>query len=223
MEAAATANGVKLLEAFMYRFHPRTERVLEMVRKGEIGELKQIRSTFTFPLTRPEDIRWDRDLGGGALMDVGCYCVNMSRTVVGREPVEVRAMANFRDQRSGPADGRDPPVRERTAGPFRLCPHHGEVRGLSDSRNQRAPEGSGGLRCPEPRTPSSNSSMPKTILTHWSVPGADEYRLMVEHFADCVLNDGPLRYSAEEAALNMRVIEALLKSARDDGEIVAVG
>lgn len=59
MEAAASANGVKLMEAFMYRFHPRTEKVLELVRGGAIGELRQIRSSFTFPLTRPDDIRWD--------------------------------------------------------------------------------------------------------------------------------------------------------------------
>ncbi|MBT8395595.1 MAG: Gfo/Idh/MocA family oxidoreductase, partial [Gemmatimonadetes bacterium] len=97
MEAAAAANGVKLMEAFMYRFHPRTERVLEMVREGEVGDIRQIRSSFTFPLDRPDDIRWDRELGGGALMDVGCYCINVSRTLAGREPVEVRAMANFRD------------------------------------------------------------------------------------------------------------------------------
>jgi predicted dehydrogenase len=53
-----------------------------------------------------------------------------------------------------------------------------------------------------------------------TVEGADEYRLMVEHFADCVLNDRPLRYGAEEAALNMRVIEALYESARRGGRPV---
>lgn len=65
MEAAASANGVKLMEAFMYRFHPRTEKVLEMVRAGAVGEVRQIRSSFTFLLTRPDDIRWDRELGEG--------------------------------------------------------------------------------------------------------------------------------------------------------------
>lgn len=59
-------------------------------------------------------------------------------------------------------------------------------------------------------------------LTTVPVPGADEYRLMVEHFADCVLDGRPLRYDAEEAALNMRVIEALYESARKDGAEVRV-
>lgn len=59
-------------------------------------------------------------------------------------------------------------------------------------------------------------------LTKLTVEGADEYQLMVEHFAWCVLNDRPLRYTAEEAALNMRVIEALYESAGRGGEVVAV-
>jgi predicted dehydrogenase len=59
-------------------------------------------------------------------------------------------------------------------------------------------------------------------LTPLTVPGADEYRLMVEHFADCVLNDRAVRYSAEEAALNMRVIEALYESARKNGAEVKI-
>jgi predicted dehydrogenase len=59
-------------------------------------------------------------------------------------------------------------------------------------------------------------------LTKIEVEGGDEYRLMVEHFAECVLNDTPLRYTADEAALNMKVIEALYESARKDGEVVAV-
>jgi xylose dehydrogenase (NAD/NADP) len=97
MEAAAQANHVRLMEAFMYRFHPQTEKVVEMVRSGALGELRLIHSAFTFRLTRPVNIRWDPDLGGGALMDVGCYCVNVSRTVAGMEPVEVWATAGWTD------------------------------------------------------------------------------------------------------------------------------
>ena len=71
MSAAAKNNGVKLMEAFMYRFHPRTERVLEMLKRGVVGDLRMIRSKFTFRLTQPDNIRLKPELGGGALMDVG--------------------------------------------------------------------------------------------------------------------------------------------------------
>ena len=97
MTDAASKAGVKLMEGFMYRFHPRTNQALEMLHDGAIGDIKQIRSSFTFKLDRPNDIRWDLDLGGGALMDLGCYCVDFSRRVAKEEPVEVRAMANFGD------------------------------------------------------------------------------------------------------------------------------
>lgn len=222
MEAAASANGVKLMEAFMYRFHPRTERVLEMVREGAVGDLKEIRSSFTFLLDRPDDIRWARALGGGALMDVGCYCVNASRTLAGMEPVEVRAMANFRD--SG--------VDQQMAGSLRfedgLLAHFDCALTMERTEVYQVMGTQGHLRVREAFVPGTDAVDIEQFdvennLTRIPVPGADEYRLMVEHFADCVLNDLPLRYSPEEAALNMKVIEALYESAEGDGKVVAVG
>ena len=65
----------------MYRFHPRFQRVVELVRGGRIGEIAAVRSAFTFRLRTTDNIRLDPELGGGALMDVGCYCVNVARTV----------------------------------------------------------------------------------------------------------------------------------------------
>jgi predicted dehydrogenase len=221
MAAAAKANGVKLLEAFMYRFHPRTERVLEMVRGGLVGDVRMIRSAFTFRLTRPHNIRLDPDLGGGALMDVGCYCVNVSRTMAGEEPTEVQARAVWTD--SG-VDG-------QLAGMLRF---ENDVLAVFDCAltMERAEfyevAGTDGvLRVPSAYLPGAGDA---SILEHRArgevvehrVEGADEYRLMVEHFADCILGDRPLRYSAEEAALNMRVIEALYRSARAGGSRVAV-
>jgi len=221
MEAAARENGVKLMEAFMYRFHPRTENVLDLVQRGLVGPLTQIRSTFTFPLTRPDNIRWDADLGGGALMDVGCYCVNVSRTMAGREPVEVRAMANFRS--SG--------VDEQMAGSLRfedgLLAHFDCALTMERSEVYQLMGTEGHLRVPDAFLPGTEKVVIEHFdiennLTNIEVGGGDEYKLMVEHFAHGVLNDQPLRYTAEEAALNMRVIQALYESARKEGEVVAV-
>jgi len=221
MAAAARANGVKLLEAFMYRFHPRTERVLEMVGEGRVGDLRTIRSAFTFRLTRPDNIRLDPELGGGALMDVGCYCVNVSRTMVGAEPAEVQARAVWTE--TG-VDG-------QLAGMLRF---ENDVLATFDcaltmerSEFYEVAGTDGVLRVPAAYLPGTKDV---AILEHRGrgevvehrSPGADEYLLMVEHFADCVLDDRPLRYSAEEAALNMRVIEALYRSARAGGAPMSV-
>ena len=77
-----------LMEAFMYRHHPQTAQLVELVGSGQIGRLRLIRASFSFPLGDRSDVRLRAELDGGALMDVGCYCVNAARLLAG-EPVAV--------------------------------------------------------------------------------------------------------------------------------------
>ena len=76
--------GVVWMEAFMYRFHPQWQLVFERLRAGTIGELRVVRSLFTFTVRDPQNIRRRPEVGGGSLYDVGYYCVNASRWLVGR-------------------------------------------------------------------------------------------------------------------------------------------
>jgi xylose dehydrogenase (NAD/NADP) len=85
---AAEATGLHLAEAFMYRHHPQTARLAELVASGAIGELRVIRSAFSYSLYDAENIRLRPDAEGGSLMDVGCYCVSGSR-LLGGEPESV--------------------------------------------------------------------------------------------------------------------------------------
>jgi predicted dehydrogenase len=87
---AAERAGRILMEGFMYRHHPQTKRLAQLVEEGAIGELRLVRSHFSFTLDRPHDVRWDRELGGGSLLDLGCYCTNASRLLAG-EPERVHA------------------------------------------------------------------------------------------------------------------------------------
>lgn len=221
MASAASGAGVKLMEGFMYRFHPRTIQALDMLHGGAIGDIKQIRSSFTFKLDRPNDIRWDLDLGGGALLDLGCYCVNMSRIVAGEEPAEVRAMANFGE--SG--------VDKQMAGSMRfesgLLAHFDCALTMDRTEVCHILGSDGHLRVLDAFCPDTDDQVIEQFdaednLTPHTVAGDDQYQLMVEHFADCVLNDKDLRLDPSDAALNMAVIEALLESAKQEGEIVAV-
>ena len=98
MQRAADLHGVRLMEAFMYRFHPRTEQVIARAHSGALGAVRAIRSAFTFRLTNPTNVRLDETLGGGALFDVGCYCVSISRTIAHAEPVDVQAWATWTDR-----------------------------------------------------------------------------------------------------------------------------
>jgi predicted dehydrogenase len=83
MFEAAREHGVWLMEAFMYRFHPRTLRLAEIVAAGEIGTPVLVRASFGFAVSDPANVRLSAELAGGALMDVGCYPVNAARMVAG--------------------------------------------------------------------------------------------------------------------------------------------
>jgi predicted dehydrogenase len=87
---AAEAAGLVVAEAFMYRHHPQTSRISELVHGGAVGRLRTVKATFSFPLGDRPDYRARPELGGGALMDVGCYCVSGARLLAG-EPERVQA------------------------------------------------------------------------------------------------------------------------------------
>ncbi len=91
---AAEATGLHLSEAFMYRHHPQTARLVDLVTSGVIGELRVIRSAFSYSLYDAGNIRLRTDVEGGALMDVGCYCVSGSR-LLGGEPESVVGAAHI--------------------------------------------------------------------------------------------------------------------------------
>src|SRR5215469_12621151 len=92
MAQVARANGVLLMEAFMYRFHLQTVWALEQVAAGRIGPVRLVRSSFSFDIrSRPNDIRLQPALAGGSLMDIGCYPVNLCRAIYGHPPTAVAA------------------------------------------------------------------------------------------------------------------------------------
>lgn len=220
MQAAATANGVILMEAFMYRFHPRTDQLVAMVRAGALGSVRAIRSAFTFRLTRPDNIRLRPELGGGALMDVGCYCVNVSRTVAGAEPVEVQAWATWG------ATGVDVELAGVLRFPSGLVAHFDCALTMDRREIVEVAGTDASLTVDSAFLPGKD---PVAIIerragatVRYEVQGADEYRLMVEHFADCVHQRQAPRYGADEATANMAVIEALYRSARAGGQPMPV-
>jgi len=89
MAAAAQAAGVAVAEAFMYRHHPQTKKVLDLVASDEIGKVKLLRGSFSFMNNRPKDIRWVPEYGGGSIWDIGCYPISFCRAVTGAAPLEV--------------------------------------------------------------------------------------------------------------------------------------
>jgi predicted dehydrogenase len=88
-QAASQKPQLKIMEAFMYRFHPQWQQIKKIMQDGTIGELKTIESFFSYYNTDANNIRNQKDIGGGGLMDIGCYCISLSRFIFDAEPESV--------------------------------------------------------------------------------------------------------------------------------------
>jgi predicted dehydrogenase len=86
------------MEAFMYLCHPQTHAVLEAIQRGAIGKLNLIRTNFCYATSKLSgNVRFERTLGGGALMDVGCYCISLARLLCNGEPTRIHAFGRMHD------------------------------------------------------------------------------------------------------------------------------
>lgn len=212
-EAAQQADRV-LMEAFMYRFHPLTEYVINQVHSGALGEIETLQASFTFILEDADNVRFDQELAGGAAMDVGCYGINAARTLFNEEPAAVSAIAHYRkpgiDDRmtifARFASGKqaqivcgftaDAPIGYTINGSKGwITAYNGFQAGVLNGTFTQEIEGV--------RSTFKDST--------------NEYTRMIEHFSDCALNGKPIRYDALDAARNMAMINAARNSAENDG------
>lgn len=207
--------GIPFAEAFMYRFHPRTERVKQLVDEGALGEVRLIRAAFSFQIGSEDNVRlYGPEQGGGSLMDVGCYCINLMRHVTSEEPERVTAAAVF-----GEKSGVDEWLVGTLAFPsgalgvldcgFRSPQRHTyEIRGsegtlIADEAFGTPPDASTSIQLWQGETYQEVSFGP-----------ANHYVLMAEDFADAILESRPPRFDAQDAVENMRVIDRMLADAR---------
>jgi predicted dehydrogenase len=217
MVAAFAARGVLLVEGMMYRFHPQTERVQQLLAEGAIGRLAAISAGFTYVLRSEANIRVDAALGGGALLDVGCYCVSLMRLLTGAEPQSGQALANFA---TGGVD-------DAMAGVLRFS---GGVLGHFDVGMRAYRTNFYELRGTDGRiaidkgfTMEANE---EHIIRLWRgdqyeeirTPAVNHFTLMAEDFADALLTGRSPRYPAADAVGTLRVLDGLLKSARAAAE-----
>lgn len=217
MVDAFADRGVLFAEAFMYRFHPQTVRVKQLVDSGVIGNLQGVMAAFTFPISNEANIRLQKDLAGGSLMDVGCYCVNVIRLMTGEEPSDVQALANM-----GAASGVDESLTGILKFESGVLAHFDcSLRaGYNHSYQIRGTQGrilvEEGFVMDATRSTTirvwENAGPRQDIYSEITIPATNHYQLMVEDFADALLNDRAPRYAPQDAVSNMQVIDALLAS-----------
>lgn len=203
-----------LMEAFMYRHHPLTLAVKEKIEEGAIGEVRYARSSFSTGLTDRTNWRLRGDLGGGAVMDLGCYCINIIRYVMGQEPQSVWATGKFEPINNvwetliGTMDFGDGVTGQFDCSfgwTWRECY---EVAGTKGTLFVQSAWGN--------REGESHFTVNGETF---SVTGVNPYAAEILNLCEAVKNGAPLRLPIADALGNMRVIDALHESAHTEQRI----
>ena len=216
MARACAAAGVKLAEAFMYRHHPSWVEMVRLVRSGAIGQLQAVQSFFSYYNDDPANIRNRVENGGGAIMDIGCYCINLSRLLFAAEPIGIKASVR-RDPEMGidvvssailefPDGGQSAFTCSIRAEPDQRVHLYGtsgriEVEipfNIPPDRETRIFLTAGGDPPAAPAT--------ETLV----FAPADQYQIQASLFARAVLDDTDVAVPVADAVANLKVIEAIL-------------
>jgi predicted dehydrogenase len=214
-DAAADADRL-LMEAFMYRHNPQTKRLLELVGAGAIGRVRLIRAAFSFANPDPANIRLATALDGGALMDVGCYCVSGARLIAG-EPERVSA-----EQALG-GDGVDVALAATMRFPDEVIAHFDCGLALAGRDDLEVVGEEGSLFLDDPwhcRRPVIELRRDGDV-ERVEIPVADSYRLEAENFSQAIRGTAEPLLGRKDAAGQARAIEALYAAA-DSHSVVSV-
>ncbi len=202
-----TARGLYVMEGFMWRLHVQHRRARMWVERGRIGAVRLVRASFAVQLTRRPDIRLDPELGGGSVLDLGCYPVSAARFYFDEEPVAAFACGEI-----DPAYGVDmnmsgvlefPHGTALIDSAFNL-PYRAELEIVGEQ---------GTIRFPRPWLPDTEASVVLNDKVE-TMPAENQYVTQFDFFSTCILEGMPPRFGPEDAVRQMRALEAVLRSMR---------
>lgn len=208
--------GVQIAEAFMVRAHPQWAAVRELVAEGRLGELRLIVGHFSYFRRDPDDIRSRLEWGGGAIMDIGCYPITLSRWLFDEEPTAVIAAVD-----------RDPDLHVDRLASGLLCFPSGQASfncatQLVPSQRMELFGTEGRIELDIPFSPPSEhacriliddgTQLGGAAAEAITLPAVDQYRLQAERFSEAVRGVGAVSVTLEDAIANMSVIDALFRS-----------
>ncbi len=216
IEAAKKFPHLKVMEAFMYRFHPQWIKTKELVDTGEIGEVKTIHSFFSYHNIDPENIRNKADIGGGALMDIGCYCISFPRFIFNEEPERIISDIDF-----------DPIMKTDRLTSALLHFASGKTSSFTCSTQlmpyQRANilGDKGQIEVEIPVNAPPDQEVRITLRTkekteEFKFEPVDQYTLQAEAFSEAILKDKNVPTPLTDALNNMKAIDAIVKSAKQE-------
>ncbi|MGH2487831.1 MAG: Gfo/Idh/MocA family protein, partial [Ktedonobacterales bacterium] len=213
-DAAQRYPRLKVMEAFMYRFHPQWQRALALVTEGRLGDLRTVQIFFSYYLDDANNIRNRREAGGGALLDIGCYAISVPRFLFGAEPRRVFGVIEedprFQTDRlvSGVLEF------ERGTATFtcgtQLAPHQRvTIVGTRWLLEIEIPFNAPHDRACRIWLQSDDAAREEILL-----PASNQYTLQGDAFARAILDDRPAPTPLADGLANLRVLEAIRESAR---------
>ena len=208
----ARRTGLVTMEAFHYRYHALTQRMLDIIASGELGTVQRVEAWLCIPLI-VNDIRWQLDLAGGAMMDVGCYTIHMLRTLADAEPVVRSARARLKS----------PGIDRLTTAEFDFA--DGRTGAITASMlsirllsiGARVIGTDGVMTCSNPLLPQHGNSLKVRSKSGTRKERVDRqpssYLAQLRAFSAAVLHDEPFPTSVDDAIANMRLIDAVYTAA----------
>jgi predicted dehydrogenase len=214
VDAARQHPHLKVMEAFMYRHHPQWQLAKRLVNEGQIGELRTIQTIFSYYLVDPKNVRNQADIGGGGLMDIGCYAISLSRFIFDAEPERVVGIVEF-----------DPLFKTdrlasaimdfgRGTATFTCGTQLASYQRVNILGTQGRVEIEIAFNAP-PDRPCRVWHQRGDEVEEILLPVVDQYTIQGDLFAQAILNDTPVPTPIEDAVANMQVIERIFESARE--------
>jgi len=213
LDTAARYPHLKAMEAFMYRLHPQWQLARKLVAEGGVGDLRVVQTLFSYMLTDPNNVRNQADIGGGGLLDIGCYAVSVARFLFDAEPLRVSASVEY-----------DPVMRvDRLAsailefakgtGTFTISTQLSSYQRVHALGAEGRVEIEIPFNAPPDRPCIVWHQRGAHIETH-SLPITDQYTVQGDQFSRAILEDTPVPTPLSDALANMKVLDAIVESAR---------
>jgi predicted dehydrogenase len=205
---------LKVMEAFMYRHHPHIQHTKEMIRQGAIGEIRNMHSVFSYYNVDPNNIRNMANIGGGGLLDIGCYCISISRFMFDEEPLRVSGTIDFDPEFK--TDRLAAAVMEFKKGSATFCCSTQ----MADHKHALIFGTEGKI---ELTNPFSTQADEKAIIKRTTkenkiekteFEAVDQYTLQGDFFSKAILDNTKVPTPFEDAVANMKVIDAVFESAK---------
>jgi len=213
MISACNQAQVLLMEAVMYRFHPRMRYLKQMLISHQLGDVRFLHAAFSFNFDAPDNYRAFKRFGGGALLDIGSYCVNAARWLLGSEPLALHVITSYGhsdvDLMTSAILSFGEEVMAHIQFSF-ISAEHQVIEIVGTTGTVTAPLAFTAWRNDTTRLLFQYGQ----TFEEKEFEASDPYQLMVEHFAACVIEKTPLLYPAEDGLANMQVLDTL-KSVED--------